>query len=322
MNINSEIDEYQEPNFLEILSNTYEFDSSQTNEHILPTEFQIGKIQQTICSNFELDKYLCLIQNDIPSDEICSICINQLIIFSPDYSNSENKICSISCGHKFHQKCIVEWLKKKTNCPECRQYCKIYNKNKNEFESIAPHFNSNMFDHDYDYEIRQILRNNFGNRTANRLDESMNQMVNDLRNILRDGSENELRHDSENILRGVFSDILMDGLTRAREYAQINYTVLNERYYRVVNNQNQETHGVNIEDGLTREREFAQINYTVLNERYYRVVNNQNQETHDVNIEDARIVAEQSSCDITHAIIALISNGGDIVNAIMELTIT
>ena len=377
--------EYQEPNFLEILSNTYEFNSSQTNEidgihrvfgnyeseydgdddfeieieqhqltefdeeqiqHLLTSRFQIGNIQTT-SSNSKLEKYLCSNQNDVSSDELCSICINQLIAHVPDYSNSENKICSISCGHKFHQKCIVEWLIKKTNCPECRQYCKVYNKDKNEFESIAPIIYPNVFVHDYYYDqimrdglrndsentlrdvirnilaereqaqinhiitdelrngVIDVLRNGFRNVHANgfrNVHSSMNELVNNLRNLLRDGSGNELRHDSENILRGVLRNILTDGLVTERERErEIEHAQIRE---------------------IEREREHAraQINYITLDEQYYRVVNYQNQETHDVNIQDVRLVSEQSGCDISQAIDALIRNDGDIVNAIMELT--
>ena len=51
----------------------------------------------------------------------CHICLEDLT----------GEIAIISCGHKFHYKCIDEWLETNTKCPICRfcieDYCKEIN---------------------------------------------------------------------------------------------------------------------------------------------------------------------------------------------------
>ena len=49
---------------------------------------------------------------DEGEDSICAICQN----------SEEGKFHSLSCGHKFHEACIQEWVHKSSNvCPVCRQ---------------------------------------------------------------------------------------------------------------------------------------------------------------------------------------------------------
>jgi len=44
--------------------------------------------------------------------EICIICI--------DNYEDENIITTLSCNHSFHTECLKEWLKKKKECPYCK----------------------------------------------------------------------------------------------------------------------------------------------------------------------------------------------------------
>lgn len=59
-----------------------------------------------------LDKYdsLNTIKND--KEDTCSICLDEIKI--------NKKIYNLSCNHKFHKKCLKNWLKEKFSCPTCR----------------------------------------------------------------------------------------------------------------------------------------------------------------------------------------------------------
>ena len=42
----------------------------------------------------------------------CAVCIDALVVGS--------MVKGLQCGHKFHPKCINEWLKIKLQCPLCK----------------------------------------------------------------------------------------------------------------------------------------------------------------------------------------------------------
>lgn len=44
--------------------------------------------------------------------EECPICL--------ELYNYGDEISFINCNHKFHTKCLYDWVKKKSNCPLCR----------------------------------------------------------------------------------------------------------------------------------------------------------------------------------------------------------
>jgi hypothetical protein len=46
--------------------------------------------------------------------ESCAICLDDFV----NGVEEENSV--LECGHKFHRKCISDWLKKDSNCPICR----------------------------------------------------------------------------------------------------------------------------------------------------------------------------------------------------------
>jgi len=47
------------------------------------------------------------------SSAICSICLD-------DYSDAENKITKLECGHIYHKECVKDWLENNSTCPVCR----------------------------------------------------------------------------------------------------------------------------------------------------------------------------------------------------------
>ena len=49
--------------------------------------------------------------------EECSICLEKL--------EKNNSVVILECGHKFHDKCIKNWMKIKKTCPICRKKIKI-----------------------------------------------------------------------------------------------------------------------------------------------------------------------------------------------------
>ena len=52
-------------------------------------------------------------RGEIPLEEQCSICLDALNL-SPTVQ--------LQCQHVFHEKCIQDWLKRQSNCPNCRTY--------------------------------------------------------------------------------------------------------------------------------------------------------------------------------------------------------
>ena len=59
-------------------------------------------------------------------NESCTICLNKFKednnsnIIKEMLQNEEGKTSILDCGHKFHEKCIFEWLKINNKCPVCR----------------------------------------------------------------------------------------------------------------------------------------------------------------------------------------------------------
>lgn len=57
------------------------------------------------------------------SDGVCMICLDALNDDGSENALSGPKI--LTCGHAFHDKCIMQWLQTKSTCPLCRQKCSI-----------------------------------------------------------------------------------------------------------------------------------------------------------------------------------------------------
>ncbi|MCL7046524.1 hypothetical protein MKW94_024338 [Papaver nudicaule] len=45
--------------------------------------------------------------------EVCSVCLQ-------DMSGGGEDVVALKCSHTFHEKCMSEWSKRKSNCPLCR----------------------------------------------------------------------------------------------------------------------------------------------------------------------------------------------------------
>ena len=88
---------------------------------------------------------------------------------SGDTKNFEKEETSIlECGHKFHRKCISNWLKKEANCPICRMKFDIKGNNNN---SNKQNSRINIsFDNILSGILRiQIETNSLNNRQTNRI---------------------------------------------------------------------------------------------------------------------------------------------------------
>lgn len=70
--------------------------------------YQYAKKCDSCENKTQIDTTKCI---DI--DQKCSICLDQM---TADTNN-----CKLHCNHVFHVDCIDTWLKKGTNCPECRE---------------------------------------------------------------------------------------------------------------------------------------------------------------------------------------------------------
>ena len=46
----------------------------------------------------------------------CTICMDDICC--------NDQMVILICNHKFHEKCIVDWLKRDENCPLCRTKCR------------------------------------------------------------------------------------------------------------------------------------------------------------------------------------------------------
>ena len=51
-------------------------------------------------------------KNATDGEKQCIVCLS-------DYEEGE-KVLTLTCFHKFHNACIVEWFKTKDSCPVCR----------------------------------------------------------------------------------------------------------------------------------------------------------------------------------------------------------
>jgi len=55
------------------------------------------------------------IENSIQNcHQLCAICLEE-------YTETNKKVCILSCNHTFHIECIKEWWKKVHTCPFCRR---------------------------------------------------------------------------------------------------------------------------------------------------------------------------------------------------------
>ena len=85
----------------------------------MQTQFNSDKSVELFkyCMNYFITLEKFKMNNNIDFQEVCSIC----------HDNLSDDLVKLPCGHIFHSDCILEWFKKKNNCPYCTN--KIYDDN-------------------------------------------------------------------------------------------------------------------------------------------------------------------------------------------------
>ena len=68
-------------------------------------------IKQAICDN---EKKETAIKQAICDNDKCIICIESY------EENKRDRLCLLKCSHIFHERCLTEWVKLKSQCPLCR----------------------------------------------------------------------------------------------------------------------------------------------------------------------------------------------------------
>eukprot|EP00466_Bigelowiella_natans_P005845 jgi/Bigna1/140758/aug1.58_g15466 len=51
-------------------------------------------------------------------DPECAICLE---ILDPDEDRVDNDIVMLACNHRFHRRCLGQWLESRATCPMCRE---------------------------------------------------------------------------------------------------------------------------------------------------------------------------------------------------------
>ena len=95
--VNINVREYNPYNYIQ--NYNYTFYNVPTYE---PPEQQTTLKKINDCTTLEIN----------PKDTFCSIC--------QDTIDKSTIVRTLSCGHKFHQKCGDKWLENNSNCPVCR----------------------------------------------------------------------------------------------------------------------------------------------------------------------------------------------------------
>ena len=116
-----------------------------------PEKERVKKIKEFLKEN--KDKQLKTVFNDS-----CIICLENLedknenlkdreITKDKEQEKEKENIAVLECGHRFHEKCIIEWLKKHNICPICRVKQKIGNDDNNK------NYESRLLGDDYNFII-------------------------------------------------------------------------------------------------------------------------------------------------------------------------
>ncbi|MCL7038167.1 hypothetical protein MKW94_012168 [Papaver nudicaule] len=65
---------------------------------------------------FDVESHMQKIVVSDADAEVCSICLQGMM----NGGGADDEAVVLKCGHTFHHKCMVEWSKRKPNCPLCR----------------------------------------------------------------------------------------------------------------------------------------------------------------------------------------------------------
>jgi hypothetical protein len=88
-------------------------------------------------------------------DTECPICLNTINV---------SDLCTTDCNHIFCYECLLEWLKKKKTCPNCRKRIETFDY-KNTMNRLFYINNSEDLNMN---QLNDILRNNVNYRNANK----------------------------------------------------------------------------------------------------------------------------------------------------------
>ena len=80
-----------------------------------------------------MNKVLFLNKIFTNNETSCSICLSE---FNDDLEHSENHAVSLTCGHVYHESCIVPWLQKVFVCPLCRLTPSSFRPNEGSYKSV------------------------------------------------------------------------------------------------------------------------------------------------------------------------------------------
>lgn len=104
-------------------------DRNSINDTSNTTDIESNDFNFDFTNDFNFTKYKLkygkLKNHDSTKCSICSICLEDIKIKKDEsgIKKSEEYFCYKECGHIYHEDCIIEWLKLKKNCPNCRLNC-------------------------------------------------------------------------------------------------------------------------------------------------------------------------------------------------------
>ena len=102
-------------NMFTILGNAQQGYNMQNVPLVLKKE-EVDKMENDKLSYNDLSE-----ENESFTEEKCTICLEN---FEDCDDPNEKKFIKLSCGHVFHDECILKWLKKYNHtCPICRKKC-------------------------------------------------------------------------------------------------------------------------------------------------------------------------------------------------------
>ena len=76
-------------------------------------------IRENLTNNNYNYHYNKIIVKENFNNEICSICLEELINYDDVENNDE--VISLVCNHMFHKKCVDPWIINNKNCPLCKR---------------------------------------------------------------------------------------------------------------------------------------------------------------------------------------------------------
>tara|TARA_A100001011_G_C14309757_1_gene844957 strand:- start:922 stop:1413 length:492 start_codon:yes stop_codon:yes gene_type:complete len=114
------------------------------------------------------------------SENTCSICLQE-------YDDDTQTYTLDSCGHKFHTKCIIDWFRRASTCPCCR------NNNVENFDNIPAYVLRERAK-----ELRKISRRNNAPSELKRLIDRLKNIEDKLKNKSIDYKE--FKKDNKEIL--------------------------------------------------------------------------------------------------------------------------